>query len=88
MMGLGMVYTGTFAKNELTGPGKMKLPTGELLTGTFDKSILHGEGSVDYANGDSFKGRFVNGVRSGAGTFKSSLLTYTGEWADDNASGK
>ncbi len=88
VLGLGMVYTGVFSKNDLTGVGKMKLPTGELLTGTFEKGVLNGSGSVDFPNGDRFNGNFVNGVRSGPGLFKSSFMTYDGEWKDDNACGK
>jgi hypothetical protein len=39
-LGLGMIYTGTFVKNEMTGPGKMKLPTGELLVCFKQKFVL------------------------------------------------
>lgn len=88
LLGLGgMIYTGQFSRNELTGAGKMKIPSGDVLVGTFKDGVLNGEGRIEYANGDTFAGHFNNGVREGKGEFVSSTLTYSGEWAGDNANG-
>ena len=87
-LGLGVLYTGAFEKDEIRGVGKMRLGNGDVLSGTFANGLLTGDGTIEYANGDTFRGKFVNGVRVGAGEFRGPSQHYSGEWADDNATGQ
>jgi len=64
--------------------GKLFAQAGNCISG----NCVTGTGKMAYADGSVYEGSFVNGHRQGAGTIVANEFVYTGQWKEDNYSGK
>jgi hypothetical protein len=60
---------------------------GSFYEGTWEKDNMSGYGRLVTQN-SYYEGEIVNGLAHGIGTYENSTKVYSGEWRNDQRSGK
>jgi hypothetical protein len=84
----GAVYEGDFQKGEMTGKGKWTYVDKSTYSGDVKNGFAHGKGEWTYVNGNKYTGEYRDGKKQGQGVFATELGVYTGEFAEDQFTGK
>lgn len=80
----GHVYEGEFKADQPNGKGKLSMGKKEAVyDGEWVDGQQNGRGTYTFPNGDTYEGEFKEGRMTGVGKYKSSSVTYEGQWKED-----
>ena len=55
----GMVYTGSWLNDKMSGEGRLEHPSGSVFEGEFKNNQFHGKGLYTWPNGSFYLGPFA-----------------------------
>ncbi|CAL1568918.1 unnamed protein product [Knipowitschia caucasica] len=77
----GVIYSGEWCEDKMSGTGTLQLPTGAHYEGEFKDSMFHGTGKYTFPDGSHYSGHFNQNRFEGQGSFTDSTgLVWMGEF--------